>query len=1033
MGITQNESNRLANRSFERTKRSTHQGALVKSRILKTTLLVAMVLGTMAILPLGASAFSIANFNYSNSNLQASGHPGVSISFERKGSESEDLKDLVLDLPAGVFANPEAANPKCTNAQFNADGCPANSIVGDVTAVVKAAGLLDLTIHGVVNVLEPANDQTATMGITLRPDRICILFVFCAVPQKIFLKTGVTLRTYGDQGLRTFTPGATDSANVGIPLIFFTPTLSLDITINKLTLNFNSRSGPTTTNRVCGGFLNLSCRNVVTPPSGPLFWRQTGSCMPATAALTAISHQGTTASATSTFTPTGCAAVPFDPSIAVDPQSKVGGEPTPLTFSLNVPEDDLAVQHALPKLVDVDLPTGSGLNLEALTGVVDCTEQQLAAAACPEASIIGSANAFSKYLPGPTNALPGLSGNVYAMGVGTQVPIAVELKGRGDTVVLFRGIMGSRGDPQLGDGRVYSTFDRVPELPFRQLNLTIEKPVYKNPPICGTAVTNGEITGFNGGPPTGFGTVVQRTSSYEVIDCDVEPETTITDGPPTVSSIVSPTFQFESSVPGSAFQCRIDNEEFEPCSSPHQVEPLSAGARTFAVKAINGATEDPTPAEYEFEVSTSGFTVTPSIDVSDTQARSHPDVTMDFAIDGGQPRSVSIRLPDGFAASLSARPLCALEDAEVGSCGAASRIGVGTMTVDIFGGGSETAVGEAFLAEAPTASDAAGIALKADFTFGQVVVVGGAYLVNNGRNQYLTLREIPQVIGTTQINTRNITADLDGSDNAFFTAPSNCDESSWLSTGVDYAGNDAEIFSVPFQATGCENVGFAPLVTQTLTSPIAGTETGVYATVTMDADDAGINTMRVNEPPSLAPNFPAFGLPQDQCPSSAAPDPESLFDPLVCPEQAKVGTMEIHTPLLPYVLDGEVYLIEKSPIPWLGVRFDRPGISVRLTGVTSTPKVNPGCNPIFTPGGCQTQISVIFNNVPDVPVTQIDFALDGAPRTGVSGQLSGKLLRVASPTDPACDATTPARAFLDSHAQGPTVQRDQDITITGCV
>lgn len=1005
----------------------------MNTRILRSALLVAMVLGIVVAIPAGASGFSIANFNYVNSDLQASGHPGVSISFERRGTESEDLKDLQLDLPAGVFANPEAANPKCTAAQFNSDTCPANSLVGDVTAVVKAAGLLDLTIHGVVNVLTPADDQTATMGLTLRPDKICILFVFCAVPQKIFLKTGVTLRTYGDQGLRTSTPGATNSANVGIPLVFFTPSLSLDITINKLQLNFNSRSGPSSTRRVCGGFLNLSCKNVITPPSGPLFWRQTGSCTPTTAALTATSHQGVQASASSTFTPTGCSAVPFDPSITVDTQSRVGGEPTPLTFSLNIPEDDLPIQHALPKLVDVDLPTGSGLNLEALSGVEGCTEAQLAAASCPEASIIGSANAFSKYLPGPTASAAGLSGNVYAMGVGTQVPIAVELKGRGGTVVLFRGTMGSRGDPQLGDGRVYSTFDRVPELPFGQLNLTIEKPVYKNPSTCGAATTNAEITGFNGAPPTGFGTVVQRSSIYEVVDCDIEPDTTITDGPPLVSSIVRPTFQFETTVPGSAFQCRIDDEAFAPCASPHQVEPLTAGTHSFEVKAINGATEDPSPAEYGFDVSTSGFTVTPSITVSDSQARSHPDLTASFAVDGGQPRSVSLRLPEGFAASLSARPLCALEDAEAGTCDASSRIGVGTITVDLFGGGSETAVGEGFLAEAPTTSDAAGIALKADFTFGQAIVIGGAYLVNNGRHQYLTLREIPQVIGTTQVNTRNITAELDGSNNDFLTAPSNCNESSWLSTGVDYAENDAEIFNIPFQATGCENVGFNPSVTQTLTSTVSGTETGVYATVTMGSGDAGIDTMRVNEPPSLAPNFPAFGSPQDQCPESATPDPDSTFDPLICPEQAKVGSMEIHTPLLPYVLDGDVYLIEKSPIPWLGVSFDRPGISVRLTGVTSTPKVNPACNPVFTPGGCQTQISVIFNDVPDVPVTKIDFVLDGEMRQGVSSPLSGKMLRVASPTDPACDATTPARSFFDSHAQGPTVQRDQDITITGCV
>lgn len=994
---------------------------------------IALLLIAALALPSGAGAFNIANFSYSNSTLQAGAHPEGVISLERQGSDSEDIRDLKLDLPAGVFANPEAANPKCTTAQFNADACPATSQVGDVSVTVKAMSLLDLTITGSVSVLDPDPNQTATLGVTLRPDKLCILFVFCAVPQKIFLKTGATIRTYTDSGLTASALGTTTSATIGIPLVLFTPTISADITINKMVFKFYSRTGQYTTKRVCGGFLNLSCSDVTTPPQGPRFFRQTGSCLPAVARATIVSSQGVSSTASSSYTPTGCANEPFNPSITVDPSSHDGGAPTQLDFSLNVPEGDADIQNALPRIADIDLPTGSGLNLDALSGVTGCTEAQLSAAACPASSIIGSANAFSKYLPGPTASQPGLSGNVYAMGVGTQVPIAVELKGRGNTIVLFRGVMGTRGDPQNGDGRVYSTFDRVPELPYRQINVTIAKPVYKNPQTCGAAVTNSTLTGFNGGPPNGYGAVAHPTASYEVVNCAPAPETTITDGPPTVSSIVRPTFRFESSISGSAFQCTIDDGEYTPCNSPFQSEPLAAGDHTFYVKAINGPTEDPTPASYDFTLSTSGFTVTPSIDVSDTQARSHPDLTASFAINGGQPRSVSLRMPDGFAASLSARDLCPLADAEDGNCPASSRVGVGTITVDTFNG-PETAIGSGYLTEAPTSADVAGVMATADFTFGRAVVVGGAYLVNNGRNQYLTLREIPQVIGTTQVNARNITVDLDGSTNNLLTTPSYCDEpSSWLSTGVDWAGNDAEIFNIPFQSTGCENVPFHPTVAQSLTNPVAGQETGVSAQVTLGSDDAGISYMRVNEPPSLAPNFPAFGQPQDQCPPSAAPDSDSQFDPTVCPAQAKVGTMAIHTPLLPYVLNGDVYLIEQSPIPWLGVSFSQQGISVRLTGVTSTPKVNPACNPLFTPGGCQTQISVIFNEVPDVPITQIDFVLNGPARTGVGGiTLSGKMLRVAAPTDPACKASSPAQSHFESFAGSPAVDQSQPIAITGC-
>src|SRR5262245_25859407 len=94
-----------------------------------------------------ASAFNVANFNYTNSSTQAAGHPNTTISFDRQGSESEDLKDIQLDLPTGVFANPENGT-KCTVAQFNADTCPATSAVGKITAGVKALSLLDLDIPG---------------------------------------------------------------------------------------------------------------------------------------------------------------------------------------------------------------------------------------------------------------------------------------------------------------------------------------------------------------------------------------------------------------------------------------------------------------------------------------------------------------------------------------------------------------------------------------------------------------------------------------------------------------------------------------------------------------------------------------------------------------------------------------------------------------------------------------------------------------------------------------------------------------------
>jgi hypothetical protein len=142
--------------------------------------------------------------------------------------------------------------------------------------------------------------------------------------------------------------------------------------------------------------------------------------------------------------------------------------------------------------------------------------------------------------------------------------------------------------------------------------------------------------------------------------------------------------------------------------------------------------------------------------------------------------------------------------------------------------------------------------------------------------------------------------------------------------------------------------------------------------------------------------------------------------------------MDITTPLLPFVLHGDVYLINKSPLPWFGVKFDNPGISVRLIGVTSTPQVDAACDPATDPNGfCQTQISTIFNNLPDVPLTHVTFGLNGPDRTGSQGTLSGKMLVVASPGDSAC-ASGPAKTTVTPWRGIPVVSLTQTINVTGC-
>jgi hypothetical protein len=68
--------------------------------------------------------------------------------------------------------------------------------------------------------------------------------------------------------------------------------------------------------------------------------------------------------------------------------------------------------------------------------------------------------------------------------------------------------------------------------------------------------------------------------------CDVfPPETSVTKGPKKKTKSKSATFEFNSSEPGSTFECSLDSSGFEPCGSPDTVKVKKAGRHNFLVRA----------------------------------------------------------------------------------------------------------------------------------------------------------------------------------------------------------------------------------------------------------------------------------------------------------------------------------------------------------------------------------------------------------------------------------------------------------------
>lgn len=65
----------------------------------------------------------------------------------------------------------------------------------------------------------------------------------------------------------------------------------------------------------------------------------------------------------------------------------------------------------------------------------------------------------------------------------------------------------------------------------------------------------------------------------------------------------SATFGFISNKSGAAFECKLDEGNFEACTSPKSYFPLGESRHFFAVRAIDTAGNvDPTPAEYSWEI-----------------------------------------------------------------------------------------------------------------------------------------------------------------------------------------------------------------------------------------------------------------------------------------------------------------------------------------------------------------------------------------------------------------------------------------------
>ncbi len=382
-------------------------------------------IGTLAALliaaPAANAAFGISPFSAQPADKAAGANSDFTVDFTVT-DPSNGLKDLTVHLPPGLIGNP-LATPTCSEAQLQADSCPARSDVGDATneVNVKPLGLIPipLTVSGQVYNVQPRKGEPARFGIVLDPSPVPGLGA--ALP-KIVLQQTASLRQ-GDFGLDTGLRNIPNSAKIG---------------------------GVSTPLEVTGVALTLKGK----VDGGKGFLRNPTSCGAQAVEIDARAYSGATATNQDQFTTTNCNALPFSPEFGarIRQVSRDLADPIELTTSISQTIEEAGLKKAV-----VTLPT----DILADGGVLatQCPATSFDAGACPEDTMVGDSTAASPLLSEP------LQGGVYIISGAGLPELGIALEGG-----LSLKVKGSLGGSPGGQAQV--TFDDLPDIPLSEFRLS---------------------------------------------------------------------------------------------------------------------------------------------------------------------------------------------------------------------------------------------------------------------------------------------------------------------------------------------------------------------------------------------------------------------------------------------------------------------------------------------------------------------------------------------------------------------------------
>ena len=849
--------------------------------------------------PTSAPAFGIKGFEVAFLNrdgtpdTQAGSHPyKILVNFEfntqiirRAATDLRyismpvfNVKDVMVDLPPGLFGDTDATAKKCTLEQLSSGGlgdeCPAGSEVGTLTAEVNVG------FHAPEIQLKSVSSRLLSM---VPPPGVPFQLVAHILVPNAFINIG--LPAGGDSRLRATSLGVPVTAPIfrslatvyGVPPVGATkPLITLPTACN----------GPLTSTVTVDSYQEPGRVNSDgSPDLSDSRWKDAESV--------------TRNSAGAPGGMTGCAKLLFPPSITAAPDTTDASSSSGLTVGVHVSQkaalNPEGLAESTVRALTVTLPEGVAINPAGADGLEACSEGlagftgftefnpgvepgdktatftsdlpetlvppqplQPGVNFCPDGSKIGTVKVKTPLLPNPLEGSVYLAaqnanpfGSLIAMYLIAQDPLS-------GTIIK------QTGEVSLTPtGQIVTTFKNLPEDPFEDAELHFfggERAPLTTPSHCGTYTTQASFTPWSGTAP------VTSTSSFN-----------IEHGPN------------ESPCPGASLP----------------------------------------------------FTPSLDALMMNTKAGEFSPLSTTFSREDGQQdlQAIQLKMPPGLSGLLSGVKLCGEAEANAGTCGPESEIGETIVSVGVGASPFSVKGGKVYITGpykgAPFGLSIVNPAKAGPFDLGKVVVrakievdpiTTALTITTDNEGPY----KIPQYIKgiPLQIKHVNVTITRPG----FTFNPTNC--SSLAVTGTISSTEGASVpVSDHFEVTNCAKLKFTPKFsasTSGRTSKANGASLSVKLTYPKApfGSQANIAKVKVDLPKQLPSRLTTL---QKACTAA-----QFKANPAGCPAASIVGYAKAITPLIPVPLEGPAYFVSNGgeAFPNLIVVLQGYGVTVDLVGDT---------------------------------------------------------------------------------------------------